>query len=263
MGGNSSNRRGMATRDQEKETTGREIRCIDLSPQLPDKKDRERKAFAIVLKNVLTASERKYIIDSSESRGFSTQLEQDRVTRNGVRSIFDDEEFAKSIFERIRKFLPQTWDTKRCSRAPINVELCKQQHGIKLTLNGLNERFRCLKYTKGQYFRQHYDGYFVRPERDTPFFHRPRGILTVQIYTNTTDYVGGSTRFIHPNCKNNKCRSLVCNLCLDPPTSSGDILVFQHDILHQGSEIIRGGPKYACRTEVMYRAADKTLLHCA
>mmetsp|Transcript_23142 Transcript_23142/g.32349 ORF Transcript_23142/g.32349 Transcript_23142/m.32349 type:complete len:259 (+) Transcript_23142:113-889(+) len=255
MGSNNSKSGGMTTSGQGKQTTGEEIRCIDLSPQLPDKKDRERRAFAIVLKNVLCPSERKYIIESSESRGFSIQLEQDMVTRNGARSMFDDEEFAKSIFERIRIFLPETWNTKQCSRAPVNVDLCRQQHGLKLTLDGLNERFRCLKYSKGQCFRQHYDGYFVRPDSDTPFLHRSRGILTVQIYTNTTDYVGGSTRFIHPNCKHNKCRSLFCKLCLDPPTSSGDILIFQHDLLHQGSEIVKGGPKYACRTEVMYRAA--------
>ena len=33
---------------------------------------------------------------------------------------------------------------------------------------------------------------------------------------------------------------------------TGSILVFQHDILHEGSELINGR-KYAVRTDVMYR----------
>merc|ERR1712228_951600 len=94
-----------------------------------------------------------------------------------------------------------------------------------------------------------------RPDAELAPLDQSRGVLTVQIYTNTEDYAGGSTRFIHPDCKHDQCRSFNCELCLDPPTVTSDALVFQHDILHQGSELEAGGPKYACRTEVMYVSA--------
>ena len=41
----------------------------------------------------------------------------------------------------------------------------------------------------------------------------------------------------------------------------GSVLIFQHDILHEGSELL-SGKKYAVRTDVMYEAGitqDKTL----
>ena len=48
------------------------------------------------------------------------------------------------------------------------------------------------------------------------------------------------------------CPGVRCpeGLCKDPDVSAGDAVVFQHDLWHQGSELL-AGQKETCRTEVM------------
>jgi hypothetical protein len=63
-------------------------------------------------------------------------------------------------------------------------------------------------------------------------------------------YEGGETTFINE-------RDSTKNVPCIPRT--GMVLVFEHDILHEGSAL-RKGRKYAMRTDVMYRpSTSKTL----
>ena len=85
--------------------------------------------------------------------------------RNNDRVMFEDVSLAASLFERLRPALPVREDT------PV----------------GLNERFRGYRYTAGQRFRPHFDGAYVRNERE-------RSEITLLLYLSD-GFVGGDTLF--------------------------------------------------------------------
>ena len=100
---------------------------------------------------------------------------------------------------------------------------------------GLNPRLRILKYTRGQFFRKHYDG------------GHNRSLMTLIIYLSDACR-GGETNFY----KGSRCVDSV-----RPRT--GSALLFFHDRhplspLHEGSDVIRG-EKYVLRTDVYFRKA--------
>lgn len=228
------------------------MKIIDISQELPDKEDRERKVFAVIAKGLLSKEQTQKIIDSCPQKNFTDKLEQDIQFRNGFRYMFDDHELSKELFNKIKDFVPQEWDTKQCCRPFINTDLCKSQSGMTLKLDYMNPRFRCLKYEKDQYFYPHIDGYYVQ-ENFSKIEYCSRGILTLQIYLNK-DYEGGSTKFISKDCKSSICLKDKCEYgCKDFEIEVGDAIIFQHDLLHQGS-VIKSGTKYTCRTELMYKA---------
>jgi len=94
---------------------------------------------------------------------------------------------------------------------------------------GANERFRCYRYAPGQRFGPHYDGAFVRS-------HRERSLLTLMVYLNE-GFTGGDTAFLDWDIR------------VAPRT--GMALLFQHQLLHEGSTLI-AGTKYVLRSDVMY-----------
>jgi predicted 2-oxoglutarate/Fe(II)-dependent dioxygenase YbiX len=128
--------------------------------------------------------------------------------RNNDRVIFDDEKLATFIFERAKAFLPEDFED--------------------WALIGLNERFRFYRYTHGQFFKWHRDGYFRRNDKEM-------SDLTFLMYLND-DYQGGETSFNWETIK--------------PKT--GMALIFPHRLTHQGSPV-ESGVKYVLRTDVMYR----------
>eukprot|EP01006_Ploeotia_vitrea_P016689 TRINITY_DN4750_c0_g1_i1.p3 TRINITY_DN4750_c0_g1~~TRINITY_DN4750_c0_g1_i1.p3 ORF type:complete len:181 (-),score=26.13 TRINITY_DN4750_c0_g1_i1:54-596(-) len=173
--------------------------------------------------------------------------------------MIDDPSMVDSLFQRLKDKVPLTWDPADCCQGPVNTAFCRLQadKGIKLHLKGLNERLRFLKYSEGQYFNAHIDGFFVRDGPDR--LNEDRGVLTVQIYLND-DYTGGATRFLHPSCPfvnvvgfcpGKECEKQLCKHKNN--VQPGDAIIFQHDLAHQGSAIM-SGTKYTCRTEAMYGA---------
>ncbi len=98
---------------------------------------------------------------------------------------------------------------------------------------GVNERFRGYRYREGQRFAPHYDGSFLRSPRE-------RSLLTFMIYLNE-GFEGGETDFLELRQK------------ISPRT--GQALLFQHFLLHEGC-ILKRGTKYALRSDIMYREVD-------
>ena len=94
---------------------------------------------------------------------------------------------------------------------------------------GANERLRCYRYRPGQRFGPHYDGAFQRSDEE-------RSILTFMIYLNE-GFEGGETTFLE------------LDEAIRPRTGQG--LLFQHPVLHEGSEVT-SGVKYAIRSDIMY-----------
>lgn len=176
--------------------------------------------LAFVLYNVFTKKECDEYIRSAEQKGFETALlnvggnQQVLRTdvRNSSRCIWDSTKEVDKIWKRIRTFIPEVW----CNRM----------------VKGLNERLRILRYDPGEYFKPHYDGQYRRENGE-------RSYVTIQIYLNE-GFTGGSTTFIGTDGKRQE---------VVPKT--GSILIFEHPILHEGSELI-SGRKYTIRTDVMY-----------
>lgn len=92
---------------------------------------------------------------------------------------------------------------------------------------GLNERFRFYRYDVGELFDWHSDGYFEREDGSKSRF-------TFMLYLNE-GFKGGETKFK--------------KIVIKP--SKGTVLVFRHDLLHQGAPV-RRGRKYVLRSDVMY-----------
>jgi len=180
--------------------------------------------LAFVLYDVFTKEECEKLIQDSEKRGYDLALvnvgggQQRKMTdlRNNTRNIWDSHEEAEQIFSRIREYIPEEWKSRR--------------------VLGLNERLRFLRYDKGEYFQPHFDGSYVRDNGE-------RSYITIQIYLNE-GFKGGSTTFLGWQNKEDRVEFV-------PKT--GSILIFQHDILHEGSEL-KKGRKYTIRTDVMYSA---------
>jgi prolyl 4-hydroxylase len=95
---------------------------------------------------------------------------------------------------------------------------------------GLNERLRFYRYSPGQRFAAHTDGYFIRSETE-------RSLLTLILYLNE-EFTGGETFFLNSETR------------VAPQT--GKVLVFAHQLWHEGLPV-QSGTKYILRTDVIYR----------
>lgn len=102
-------------------------------------------------------------------------------------------------------------------------------------LAGANERLRCYEYKPSQYFAPHMDGAFVRNPDEQSFY-------TFMVYLNNK-FTGGETRFlVEPE------KAIVPEI--------GMALLFQHQIIHEGCEVLTG-TKYVIRTDLMYRRSTQ------
>lgn len=167
------------------------------------------------LSAVLTPEECQAFIQRAEQHGFEKAMVSSRHgavinlnVRNNDRVILDDPELAEQIWQRVKHLLPV------------------MQQGREI--RGLNERFRFYRYTEGQVFRWHHDGYFERENGD-------QSALTFLIYLNE-EYLGGETNFEWTRVK----------------AKTGMGLVFPHHLVHQGNAVLGDGVKYVIRTDVMY-----------
>lgn len=171
------------------------------------------------LNPILTPEECRDFIARTEAAGFELATIStgrgpalDLNVRNSGRVIVDDVELAGRIWQRVKEHLPRS----RSGR-----EVC-----------GLNERFRFYRYTPGQLFDWHSDGYFERENGE-------RSLLTFMIYLSE-GYEGGETRFEGTQVAGR----------------TGMGLVFPHGLLHTGAEVL-AGTKYVIRSDVMYGRPGK------
>jgi prolyl 4-hydroxylase len=146
--------------------------------------------------------------------------------RNNTRAMIDDPVLAGVLFARLLPFLPATW--------------VDSEDGAHYVLAGLNERLRFLRYEPGQHFAPHHDECYRRPDAGT----REQSYLTVQLYLDECpSFAGGSTTFLDPNGT---------DAPIDCVPRQGRVLVFDQNLLHQGSRV-SAGVKHCVRTDVMFR----------
>jgi len=129
--------------------------------------------------------------------------------RNNKRIMFKDTSLANNIWNKVISFVPELIE----NYSPI----------------GVNEMFRIYKYEKGERFKMHRDGSFIRNENERSFY-------SFLIYLND-DFKGGETNFKQGISVTPKC---------------GNALIFHHPLKHEGKQII-SGIKYVLRTDIMYK----------
>lgn len=127
------------------------------------------------IKEFMSKEECKKWIKFSEEKGyelakinmeFRTQVVNTSI-RDNKRVIYDNEELALSLWDRIRPYV-----------------ITETEYGIAC---GLNERFRFYKYLPKQQFRTHQDGSFIRNIKEWSSY-------TLIIYLNE-EMEGGDTEF--------------------------------------------------------------------
>jgi Rps23 Pro-64 3,4-dihydroxylase Tpa1-like proline 4-hydroxylase len=184
--------------------------------------------FAIILDNVFTKEECDTLIKLSEKIPENYEIAKisyddeqilDTSYRNNQRWLNFDKKLAETFFEKIKSYIPIEFEGN-----PVSC---------------LNERLSFLKYSPGEYFKAHEDGYYIRPDNSEMSY------ITVQIYLNDlNEEDGGATTFIQDT--NNR---IYQDYSVIPKV--GRVLLFEHELEHEGS-ILKNGLKYCIRTDVMY-----------
>ncbi len=134
-----------------------------------------RQPYIIKIPNLLSPTECAQLIERIESLKPEVATINTRVgarinldVRNNERVIFEDQELADRLFDRVRVQSPQTI------------------HGMSLV--GANERFRCYRYQPGMRFAPHADGAFFRNEHE-------QSCYSFLVYLNQA-FEGGATTFL-------------------------------------------------------------------
>lgn len=175
---------------------------------------------SFTLQQIFSPEECRGLIERAENQGFEVAMVNSRRgavvdlnIRSNDRVIWDDLELAELVWQRVKDYLPV------------------MQQGREI--RGLNERFRYYRYTEGQVFRWHHDGYFARDNGE-------QSLLTFLIYLNE-GYEGGATKFEWTQVQG----------------KTGMGLVFPHGLVHEGGVVLGDGVKYVIRTDVMYGPVGK------
>jgi hypothetical protein len=179
--------------------------------------------FLVVVNDLLSEKECDSLIELSQKSGFvqkeisgAFEGSNSHTVRNGLsfnRASFENKALANALWKRIAEHSPKEIDD--------------------YVAVGLNERLRFYRYTEGQHFGAHTDGYFQRDNGEKSF-------LTLMIYLND-DFTGGETLFL-------KRERLIA-----PKT--GMALIFTHRQWHAGLAV-KEGCKYILRTDVMFQLAQ-------
>lgn len=243
---------------------------------------------SFLLENVLTPTECDRLIASAEMAGFYPDEptgEQPGASILAHACVWIvDNKMERTIFERVKKFLPSYEHSSQEDQCSGNTMETFQPLG-------LNRRFRFYRYVPGRYYRPHIDGAWPpsgfdqhgnyrydisdhsnknglqflsvceeedrgvqqssSPDRPRLEHSRRRQLsrLTFLIYLND-DFDGGHTTFFVPAAE----KEGILNAFPITPVR-GCILVFPHGTcaapLHEGSPVLRRA-KYVVRTEVEY-----------
>ncbi|KAF9279228.1 hypothetical protein BGZ88_000093 [Linnemannia elongata] len=229
---------------------------LDLKPLLSKNRQAET-ITALTLSDVLTPQECQAMIQRTESLGYDVALVNVGGTgagagagihmpgyRDGKRCIVDDVQFVRELWERVKAHVPPVWEGR-----PVV---------------GMNERLRFLKYHPGDQFAPHMDGEYRRTDGSGDVTK-----ITIQFYLNGGEkdgddgLKGGETSFLNElsfgrlpgvgsmakkgrKAEEEKEVERVAVAC-----RTGQALIFQHDLVHEGSRVVEG-VKYVVRGDILY-----------
>ena len=201
-----------------------QVKTIDLSNSYGGHGGR----YCAIIDGFLTPEECSLLVDLVEQKEWEAALLNETKIediRKSKRVMIDDTALADLLYQRILLALgvpdgaPRVMYNKLATR--------------------MNNRFRFLKYTEGDYFKTHMDGSYQTPDG------KERSMLTVQLYLNDGDGVdctGGETNMYEPDSQ---------TLLYPVVPKTGRCLLFDHRTLHEGA-LVSSGVKYAVRNDLMY-----------
>ena len=178
------------------------------------------------IKNLITKSEAKKLIDIAEKAGFAESFQRETrecAYRQNGRLQFNSEALALLLYKRISR------------------HFCLVEPNLKPV--GLSDNFRLYKYTPGQKFGPHIDESVIATSGHETLF-------TLLIYLNDEGLEGGETVFFEAGSYPGHCMKVL--LKYKPKACNG--LIHMHGdncLLHEGSEV-KMGLKYLLRTDVCY-----------
>ncbi|KAF9098367.1 hypothetical protein BGX29_007650 [Mortierella sp. GBA35] len=157
--------------------------------------------------------------------------------RDGKRCIIDDVAFAAELWDRVKRHIPTVWEGR-----PVV---------------GMNERLRFLKYHPNDQFAPHMDGEYRRTDGSGQVTK-----ITIQFYLNSEGDIeagaeaalrGGQTTFLDERFEYSEVKGgpEAFRKQVAVPCRTGQALVFQHDLVHEGSKV-QAGIKYVVRTDILY-----------
>lgn len=195
------------------------------------------------LKNIISKSNEKFI--QTNHFGY-----KDDNGNGSSRISFYSESLALNIFYKL-KFLNIIENIKFKNN---DCELTNYGLSSTFRIKEVNPMFRILSYSKGESLVPHYDDSFVK--------NNSRSLVTLLI--GVEDLVeGGETQFkiLEQDKKPYSERNFEdhCQLFTEFDESiqinSGDLVLFDHRILHQ-SNIVKSGEKIVIRTEIIFESCD-------
>lgn len=225
------------------------------APVFTKREDIDDSAF--IAESIVTGSEKDYILSFLEETSWQP------VSITGMQGNYEpgdpigswrassfQEAYAKALFARISKFIPQV---KHCDDS-ANTDWDGHEKWIPV---GVNPLLRFIKYTDGGYLVPHYDAPYVASDEE-------RTLASVVIYLdNDATMTGGAVQFLNDPQSNipvhlrnlddlteeSKAEDVIVSLHPKP----GSALVFDHRILHESQRISGPGQKTIIRTDIMYR----------
>ncbi|KAM9998903.1 hypothetical protein ACTFIZ_002478 [Dictyostelium cf. discoideum] len=190
--------------------------------------------------NVLTKEECLHFIEESERKGYvSIEKEFPTRYRNNLRYLGKSDKLSDILWERLEPIFRES-DLEGVR--PYGFD----QKGVWVPI-GIDNCFTFSKYLPGSRFKAHYDAVFAdNPDR--------RSIYTIQIYLND-GFKGGNTNFF-----TSENPLLLDKHVLEDSVvpESGTAIIFNHDTLHDGGEVLEG-IKYIIRVDMMFIRIDKNL----
>jgi len=142
--------------------------------------------------------------------------------RNNSTAVLRGSAWGAELWKRVLPHVPAT----------MSREDERSGDRVSLTPCGVFEPLRVYRYEVGQHFGLHQDQSYFRDDG-------ARSLLTLLVYLND-DFEGGETEFPEQD------------RVIAPRT--GDLLLFQHMLLHAGRAVTRG-TKFVLRTDVLFSPA--------
>jgi hypothetical protein len=188
-----------------------------------------------VLQSLMSPRECRRLIAAAEAVGFThaglavgdDTYRVNLAVRNNLRVVFDAQELAAGLWERMRPQVPT--------------------HHEGAPIVGLNWRFRVYRYDPGQRFFPHVDVRTTLPVGETR--------ESLVIYLND-EFLGGNTCFYELKDRGSRRgegrgRKFDNRVQFSLRPGPGDAVAFDHLRLHEGAEVTEGA-KYAVRSDLIY-----------
>jgi NAD+ synthetase len=178
------------------------------------------------------------------------RADDENIVVGSYRATAYDEEVARLLWHRLAPFLPGFRTMNDFTPTDWN------GHPVWRPV-GINPMLRFIRYEKGGTLVPHYDAGF-----DFKDGRRHTLMSVVITLTPPSQEAGGNTRFLvdhqrflplgERNYTDHDISAPSCDILVEVPAKAGDVLVFDHRVLHDGSTWHGTAPRILLRTDIIY-----------